>query len=387
MLANRAKVLANLKPYHKDVFAFDFTRALLAHSKVFVPYYYRYGLNCLHKNMLLFYMYEKLLDDAILPQIGWLLVAFYKIQIRVYQTGLLDPHRNFGPVIVEKIADVKFTNIRNKTIKELPSVEYHIQDLLKVVLDLINSYKPGTMSQSNIRLYIQRFYSLKKTQLVVPHFYLPISEYTQSLGDNVDVGYKSLLMEFYKDVDFTELYAKFKPLLDDIIPDLNAGYFAAPRFNRSFLAVIHKLKSKCKVTPELLLKSMLNLDEVLDIFMFADYFERGSMSFNKYEVEDYMKVYDENYGRGEILVTAEEFQKIKFTTIPFDTTKSFCEVIAPVIDVYYKRDKFVFNPVAITLAKKQLHEFIQSSCDSSTFHPGPVLGYSSEGLHPSFQVI
>ena len=78
MLANRRKVLARLGTYHRDVFAFSFTRAFWSGKKIFISHVHAETWNSLNDVYLFGLLCEQKNNEPMCRTIGTLLAAYCK---------------------------------------------------------------------------------------------------------------------------------------------------------------------------------------------------------------------------------------------------------------------------------------------------------------------
>lgn len=345
MLATRQKVLANVKPYHRDTFAFNFVRAILAKNSICLSrkcYYLM--MDDLNMQTIMTLLGENFFSNDFLPQIGWLLLAYYKIALLKNKTRKIEDNEK-----------VSFLNIRDREISSYETCE--IPNPSIIFIDIINKYKPDTFLKESVAPYAKQYSSLIR----IPDFNLPVLDYITLLKTNseIDPTYEKLLMDCYDDLEFSDVFKEYRNFIDGIVPlDVVNNCSLFKSFDYLVWVVVEKLRlyHNITLTSDLLLKSRINLPEVLPIFMFSDFFERGIMSFDKYDDSHAHKIANRE------ILSVEEFRQIKFTTIPFDTTKSFYEVIEKFCDAYNNRYRN-YKPDIWDLKneRKQIKKFVSSS--------------------------
>jgi len=255
---------------------------------------------------------------------------------------------------IDDHVNINFLNIRDR---EISHQTREIQNPSAIFTGIINKYKPDTFLKESVAPYAKQYSSLIR----IPDFNLPVLDYITLLKTNseIDPTYEKLLMDCYDDLEFSDVFKEYRNFIDGIVPlDVVNNCSLFKSFDYLVWVVVEKLRlyHNITLTSDLLLKSRINLPEVLPIFMFSDFFERGIMSFDKYDDSHAHKIANRE------ILSVEEFRQIKFTTIPFDTTKSFYEVIEKFCDAYNNRYRN-YKPDIWDLKneRKQIKKFVSSS--------------------------
>lgn len=336
MLACRQKILATVKPYHKDAFAFNFVRVFLAGNNFAITQHEMFELCKLQIYKLIEIIMSDRISESLRQQIGWYIASSHKAVI-------LGQHYNCSG-----LENSIYLATQNE---KLSSRIAYLKSVRKENTDIPNRiiFSDAGLSKKNRVVLVTRIdppdYYLGllrygfEVRSIHNHFFLFIRDYVNAIQKNeLESAYKNALMGLAQGEDYETMYQKY--ILPSELLKLSQeietqeksqgksqGKQQKPELRKRtkiqkidlnifFRVVFQKTVADFDSYEK---KLKMYLMDILPVKMFYDFIEHGSQTFNVYQISHEIysgKLYD-----------ADEFLKLEYRKIPFDTTKSFYEVV------------------------------------------------------------
>jgi len=319
MLARRQKILATLKPYHKDMFAFNFARAFLARTKVLFPHVCHMAWYSLNDITLLNLMQEKSDNKNLCRQIGTLLAGYCKF------------------LLLHKLKDEFLINIDIIHKVGRPTYEYHgnkdtfisflrkyfdypddvIESYMKLLLDLIIN--------PHIILNLEEFVNMVRKDNELECSILLDSNNLLELEETKPEGikYEGIKIKEQTWIDFYKIYKHIITRVCDgkdwILNHWSTDMKTAETTILNIISyILYRISANnYKKNLELPKLSRFDWRKVFLIFMFDEFIRTGAKTFKLY---DFPKPDEKHQNFLEI-------SKMDSKKIPFDESKSLYEIL------------------------------------------------------------
>jgi len=363
MLACRQKVLANLKPYHKDVFAFNFVRLFLAGKNFTITQHEMFELCDLPKDGLLELILTNKISDSLRSQIGWYVAASYKAAILSYKS-----HNYYYYCGTEYNV---YLTVPNKPLSNMPIV-YSIsrKNINKIWDNIILSQLGIKLSKENMGIlfmvlrtndnpfsFLQYGFAFRvKTY----SFYLPIKDYYDFA--NKDESEPLLRDAFYALVqgkDYKTVYDNYILPPAKVTQEQKQMKIPIPSINTFLRTIVRKMSVDDVSQFDAKLK--IKLGDIFPIKMFYEFIEHGARTFSVYKFPDGVSL-DTLYG-------SEAFPKFDYRQVPFDKSKSFYEVVRNISEKLGRGNYRDFR--YLEKLKLKIRDFVKMSYDPLNFTKQP----------------
>lgn len=346
MLANRQKVLSSLKPYHRDVFAFNFVRVFIAGRNFSITQHEMFDLCSVTIEELLETIMENKINESSLPQIGWYIAASYKAVV------LKNKEYSYYGVM----NSVFLSTMDDKQLKDVPGVSV-IPDrktLKKLLGDLFLPKLETKLSEKNMKILYTTVRVSDTIHYLLKNgfdqfdkrnnFYLSIKDYydlvdknqPESMFENyhnltnknqLDSAFKNVFHALAQGEDYNTAYEKYI-LPPERIKSAEEKGIKPLKLNLSQLSQWVSRKVHIRGN-EIYEKLKIPLGDILSIKMFYDFIEHDTQTFNVYKLPEGIFT-DTLYG-------SEALPKLECRQVPFDKSKSFYEVVK---DISAKRSEW-----------------------------------------------
>lgn len=343
MLANRAKVLAKLKSYQKDLFAFNFKRAFLARTEnpksVFVPSIFYNEWSYMNFYNLFEYL-EKTQNKESRQQIGTLFAGYLEY-VKLHENQVTEFYLSTGIIFASHRPNLRFlTNIISlgAFLKKNFNIEDgQVQDYAKIMLHNNSGYIYGNIT---------------------------INDFSDMCDiKNFELGYKILLDCQNVNADnwnkFYRTYQHDVPRLCKLHPD---DWTLNPRYVGNIICtMIDNLVYKFGRTfydSSITLPDAIQLarEKIFLLFMFDNFFKTGEKTFDLYDMSLSKKHY-----------SVAEMKKMPSEKLKFDETKTMCEILTNICSFLGPKVSSYF------LLRIRLKNFVESCYDPLSFCGTPKI--------------